>query len=170
MQGAHPAGQRTGRVAGKTALGCACACQDQGARTASGPPPATARLLAPAVPSILHPPATQHTLQVADIEAAEKEKMKEKCEKIVGHGINCFVNRQVRNDPAGAWLAPVNNLLLHQPAMAGLARGQLVACAPGWTCSDLLLPAHPLPSAAHLQLPRAAVCRRRRDGDRARRL
>lgn len=33
--------------------------------------------------------------QVADIEAAEKEKMKEKCEKIVAHGINCFVNRQV---------------------------------------------------------------------------
>ncbi|PSC74428.1 T-complex 1 subunit beta [Micractinium conductrix] len=33
--------------------------------------------------------------KVADIEAAEKEKMKEKCEKIVGHGINCFVNRQL---------------------------------------------------------------------------
>lgn len=32
---------------------------------------------------------------MADIEAAEKDKMREKCEKIVGHGINCFVNRQV---------------------------------------------------------------------------
>lgn len=32
---------------------------------------------------------------MADIEAAEKEKMREKCEKIVAHGINCFVNRQV---------------------------------------------------------------------------
>jgi T-complex protein 1 subunit beta len=33
--------------------------------------------------------------KVADIEAAEKEKMREKCEKIVGHGISCFVNRQL---------------------------------------------------------------------------
>ncbi|KAL4423331.1 hypothetical protein ABPG77_006126 [Micractinium sp. CCAP 211/92] len=33
--------------------------------------------------------------KVADIEAAEKEKMREKCEKIVAHGINCFVNRQL---------------------------------------------------------------------------
>jgi hypothetical protein len=34
-------------------------------------------------------------LQVADIEAAEKNKMKEKCEKIISHGINCFINRQL---------------------------------------------------------------------------
>jgi hypothetical protein len=34
-------------------------------------------------------------LQVAEIEAAEKNKMKEKCEKIIGHGINCFINRQL---------------------------------------------------------------------------
>eukprot|EP00877_Chromochloris_zofingiensis_P008033 jgi/Chrzof1/3483/Cz12g27040.t1 len=33
--------------------------------------------------------------KVADIEAAEKDKMKEKCEKIIGHGINCFINRQL---------------------------------------------------------------------------
>jgi T-complex protein 1 subunit beta len=33
--------------------------------------------------------------QVAEIEAAEKNKMKEKCEKIIGHGINCFINRQL---------------------------------------------------------------------------
>lgn len=33
--------------------------------------------------------------KVADIEAAEKDKMREKCQKILGHGINCFINRQL---------------------------------------------------------------------------
>ncbi|KAG6545284.1 hypothetical protein Mapa_013244 [Marchantia paleacea] len=33
--------------------------------------------------------------KVADIEAAEKNKMKSKVEKIIAHGINCFVNRQL---------------------------------------------------------------------------
>ncbi len=33
--------------------------------------------------------------KLAEIEAAEKEKMKDKVEKIVGHGISCFINRQL---------------------------------------------------------------------------
>lgn len=33
--------------------------------------------------------------KVAEIEAAEKEKMKKKVDKILNHGINCFVNRQL---------------------------------------------------------------------------
>lgn len=33
--------------------------------------------------------------QVADIEAAEKEKMREKVRKIIDHGVNCFINRQL---------------------------------------------------------------------------
>lgn len=33
--------------------------------------------------------------QVAQIELAEKQKMKEKCDKIISHGINCFINRQL---------------------------------------------------------------------------
>lgn len=33
--------------------------------------------------------------KVAEIEAAEKDKMKAKVAKIVGHGINCFINRQL---------------------------------------------------------------------------
>ena len=33
--------------------------------------------------------------KVAEIEAAEKDKMREKCEKIIGHGINVFINRQL---------------------------------------------------------------------------
>ena len=34
--------------------------------------------------------------KVAEIEAAEKDKMRAKVAKIVGHGVNCFINRQVR--------------------------------------------------------------------------
>ena len=33
--------------------------------------------------------------KVAEIEAAEKGKMREKCEKIINHGINVFINRQL---------------------------------------------------------------------------
>merc|ERR1719234_2935211 len=33
--------------------------------------------------------------KVAEIEQAEKNKMKEKCEKIISHDINCFINRQL---------------------------------------------------------------------------
>merc|ERR1719206_541602 len=33
--------------------------------------------------------------QIAEIEQAEKEKMKEKCDKIIKHNINCFINRQL---------------------------------------------------------------------------
>ncbi len=33
--------------------------------------------------------------KVAEIEAAEKSKMREKCEKIISHGINVFINRQL---------------------------------------------------------------------------
>ncbi|MEW5305737.1 MAG: hypothetical protein WDW38_000278 [Sanguina aurantia] len=33
--------------------------------------------------------------KVADIELAEKDKMRQKVNKIIGHGINCFINRQL---------------------------------------------------------------------------
>ena len=33
--------------------------------------------------------------KVGEIEKAEREKMRTKCEKIIQHGINCFVNRQL---------------------------------------------------------------------------
>ena len=33
--------------------------------------------------------------KVADIEQAEKEKMRSKCNKIIDHGINRFINRQL---------------------------------------------------------------------------
>lgn len=33
--------------------------------------------------------------QVAEIEEAEKDKMRTKCKKIIDHGVNVFVNRQL---------------------------------------------------------------------------
>ena len=36
--------------------------------------------------------------KVAEIEAAEKAKMKAKCQKIIDHGINVFINRQLIYD------------------------------------------------------------------------
>ena len=33
--------------------------------------------------------------KVAEIEEAEKRKMRQKCDKILSHNINCFVNRQL---------------------------------------------------------------------------
>ena len=35
------------------------------------------------------------TGKLAELERAERDKMKEKVEKIKAHGINCFVNRQL---------------------------------------------------------------------------
>ena len=34
-------------------------------------------------------------LKVAEIEEAEKNKMRNKCKKIIDHGIGCFINRQL---------------------------------------------------------------------------
>jgi len=34
-------------------------------------------------------------MKVAEVEAAEKDKMREKCKNIIDHGINCFINRQL---------------------------------------------------------------------------
>lgn len=33
--------------------------------------------------------------KVGEIEKAEKEKMRAKCQRIINHGINCFINRQL---------------------------------------------------------------------------
>ena len=41
------------------------------------------------------PSQTILSQQVAEIEEAEKEKMRNKCKKIIDHGINVFINRQL---------------------------------------------------------------------------
>lgn len=33
--------------------------------------------------------------KVAEIEEAERDKMRAKCKKILSHGVNCFINRQL---------------------------------------------------------------------------
>lgn len=33
--------------------------------------------------------------QLAEVEASEKQKMKDKCMKIINHGVHCFINRQL---------------------------------------------------------------------------
>lgn len=40
-------------------------------------------------------PVARALPQVAEIEEAEKEKMRNKCKKIIDHGVNVFVNRQL---------------------------------------------------------------------------
>ena len=35
------------------------------------------------------------TAKLAEIELAEKEKMKDKVDKILAHNISCFINRQL---------------------------------------------------------------------------
>jgi T-complex protein 1 subunit beta len=39
--------------------------------------------------------ATTHDTQVAEIEDAERDKMRAKCQKIIDHGVNVFINRQL---------------------------------------------------------------------------
>jgi hypothetical protein len=113
--------------------------------------------------------------QVADIEAAEKDKMKQKCEAIVAHGINIFVNRQlIYNYPeqVGAELAR------RWPAAVAAVQGVCVTDAAvtwnthwcsGHSPSKLGTPFLMKP-AAPCRCWCAAVCGRGGDGDRARRL
>ncbi len=55
------------------------------------------RCIAATLHSSIHPENKILGLQVADIEKAEREKMREKVNNIIGHGINCFINRQARH-------------------------------------------------------------------------
>ena len=45
--------------------------------------------------SILYQVRVDSMLKVAEIEEAEKDKMRAKCKKIIDHGITCFINRQL---------------------------------------------------------------------------
>jgi T-complex protein 1 subunit beta len=60
--------------------------------------------------------------KVADIEAAEKNKMRSKVERIIGHGINCFINRQlIYNLPEELFADAGTPQLLHPlPCRAGV--------------------------------------------------
>lgn len=64
--------------------------------------------------------------KVADIEAAEKAKMKEKCEKILAHGINCFVNRQLIYNYPEEILADAGVMSIEHADFDGVERLALV--------------------------------------------
>ncbi|XP_078443964.1 TCP-1/cpn60 chaperonin family protein [Wolffia australiana] len=64
--------------------------------------------------------------KVAQIEAAEKEKMREKVQKIVAHGINCFVNRQLIYNFPEELFAEAGVLAIEHADFDGIERLALV--------------------------------------------
>jgi T-complex protein 1 subunit beta len=64
--------------------------------------------------------------KVAEIEGAEKEKMKEKVNKIIGHGINCFVNRQLIYNFPEELFADAGILAIEHADFDGIERLALV--------------------------------------------
>ena len=64
--------------------------------------------------------------RVAQIETAEKEKMREKVQKIIGHGINCFVNRQLIYNFPEELFADAGILAIEHADFDGIERLALV--------------------------------------------
>ncbi|CAI8606630.1 unnamed protein product [Vicia faba] len=64
--------------------------------------------------------------KVAEIEGAEKEKMKEKVNKIISHGINCFVNRQLIYNFPEELFADAGILAIEHADFDGIERLALV--------------------------------------------
>lgn len=68
-------------------------------------------------------------VQIADIEKAEKQKMREKVEAIIGHGINCFVNRQLIYNFPEEIFADHNVMAIEHADFDGIERLALVTGA-----------------------------------------
>ncbi|KIY68207.1 hypothetical protein CYLTODRAFT_395706 [Cylindrobasidium torrendii FP15055 ss-10] len=66
------------------------------------------------------------TGKLAELERAEKEKMKEKVEAIAAHGINCFVNRQLIYNYPEALLAEKGIMVIEHADFEGVERLALV--------------------------------------------
>ncbi|KAG6499425.1 hypothetical protein ZIOFF_039212 [Zingiber officinale] len=64
--------------------------------------------------------------KVAEIEGAEKEKMREKVQKIINHGINCFVNRQLIYNFPEELFADAGVLAIEHADFDGIERLALV--------------------------------------------
>ncbi|KAI3464744.1 hypothetical protein Pfo_021407 [Paulownia fortunei] len=64
--------------------------------------------------------------KVAEIEVAEKEKMREKVQKIINHGINCFVNRQLIYNFPEELFADAGVLAIEHADFDGIERLALV--------------------------------------------
>uniref|UniRef100_A0A8B9ZGR2 T-complex protein 1 subunit beta n=1 Tax=Anas platyrhynchos TaxID=8839 RepID=A0A8B9ZGR2_ANAPL len=66
------------------------------------------------------------TAKVAEIEQAEKEKMKEKVERILKHGINCFINRQLIYNYPEQLFGAAGIMAIEHADFAGVERLALV--------------------------------------------
>lgn len=66
------------------------------------------------------------TAKVAEIETAEKEKMKEKVERILKHGINCFINRQLIYNYPEQLFASAGVMAIEHADFVGVERLALV--------------------------------------------
>jgi hypothetical protein len=78
------------------------------------------------------------TTQVADIEAAEKQKMREKVQKIIAHGINYFVNRQLIYNFPEELFADAGILAIEHADFEGIERLALVTgCCSSKACPGL---------------------------------
>ena len=64
--------------------------------------------------------------KVADIEAAEKQKMRKKVQKIIAHGINYFVNRQLIYNFPEELFVDVGILAIEHADFEGIERLALV--------------------------------------------
>ncbi|GFR42873.1 hypothetical protein Agub_g3864 [Astrephomene gubernaculifera] len=64
--------------------------------------------------------------KVADIEAAEKEKMREKVRSILSHGINCFINRQLIYNLPEEMFADAGVMAIEHADFDGIERLALV--------------------------------------------
>ncbi|KAI3640491.1 hypothetical protein MIR68_001369 [Amoeboaphelidium protococcarum] len=67
------------------------------------------------------------TAKLADLERAEREKMKEKVERIKKHGINCFVNRQLIYNYPEQLLADAGIMAIEHADFDGVERLALVS-------------------------------------------
>ena len=67
---------------------------------------------------------------MADIEKAERDKMSEKVDKIIGHGINCFVNRQLIYNFPEQIFADNGVMAIEHADFDGIERLALVTGAP----------------------------------------
>uniref|UniRef100_A0A3Q3J1U0 T-complex protein 1 subunit beta n=1 Tax=Monopterus albus TaxID=43700 RepID=A0A3Q3J1U0_MONAL len=66
------------------------------------------------------------TAKVAEIELAEKDKMKEKVDRILKHGINCFINRQLIYNYPEQLFAQAGVMAIEHADFAGVERLALV--------------------------------------------
>lgn len=66
------------------------------------------------------------TGKLAELERAEREKMKEKVESIAAHGINCFVNRQLIYNYPESLLAEKGIMVIEHADFEGVERLSLV--------------------------------------------